>query len=340
MNSNHKTPLLVTVADPSAAVTADSTTASTATQKRTKAGTIKPTAAALVRTLEGMPEMHDLADLFPPMSARAKAALSVDIKENGQQVPIVLWEGKVNDGRHRAQVCFELGLPIQAIDYEGELDPPDLVWSLNASRRDITQSQLGIVAALKRNYPRKGGRLPVTKKILNEGQNEVGNLTDFVSERAALTTKQAAQAVGVDPRTVTSGNTVCASKNSRLIEAVKAGHIAIEPAAKIARQLKSLSQTEQDLLVERALKLDDGDELVEAEKRLRARVKNALLQGKSIPDCELHVTVVEAAVSTFLEAHRQVKAAISAVKLLEEGERPDTLIALLASCKALAKAAS
>ena len=120
MNSNQTTPLRVAVADPSAALTAASTTVEVVTQTRTKPGTVKPTVAALVRTLNGMPEMHELANLFPAMSARAKAALSADIKQNGQQVPIILWEGKVVDGRHRAQVCLELGIPITAIDYAGD----------------------------------------------------------------------------------------------------------------------------------------------------------------------------------------------------------------------------
>ena len=226
MNSNQKTPLLVTVADPSAVTTPG----------RSKPGNAKPIASATVRALNDMPELHDLANLFPPMSARAKAALTADIKQNGQQVPIILLDGKIIDGRHRAQVCVELGLAIKAVDYVGETDPSDVVWSHNSVRRDISQSQRGIVAAARVNYPRSGGRLPQTQKGAAERENEPGNLTDFVSERRVLTTKQAALAVGVNPRTVTAGNAVCASKNMRLIEAVKQGHIAIEPAAKIARR--------------------------------------------------------------------------------------------------------
>ena len=339
MDLNQTTSSIITVSTPSPALIAASTRSASTPPVRGKAGAVKPSAAAAVRSLNDMPELHPLASLFPAMSVRAKAALAADIKQNGQQVPIILWEGKVVDGRHRAQVCLELGIPITAIDYAGELDPLDLVWSLNAVRRDITQSQRGIVAAERVNYPRSGGRLPAKQKVADEGQCEVGNLTDLSSPSRVLTTKQAAQAVGVDPRTVTSGNAVCASKSKRLIEAVKAGHIAIEPAAKIARQLAQLPAEEHDSLIDHALKVEDEDEFAVAEKRLRARVKNAWLQGKSIPDCEFRSTLVEAAATTFVEAQRHVKAAISAIKMLEGGEHPESLSALVVACKAFTRAA-
>ena len=149
-----------------------------------------------------------------------------------------------------------------------------------------------------------------------------------------LTTKEAALAVGVDPRTVTAGNAVCASKNKRLIEAVRSGNIAIEPAAKIARQLAQTPAEEHDAVIDRALKVDD--EFAILDKRLQSRVVNALLQGKPVPDCEQRETVVHAVTTTFLEALRQVRAAIRGVDLIEEGERPESLDALAASCRALA----
>jgi hypothetical protein len=46
-------------------------------------------------------ESHPLADIFPPMTKAELAALAEDIKANGLQLPIVLFEGKILDGRSR-----------------------------------------------------------------------------------------------------------------------------------------------------------------------------------------------------------------------------------------------
>ena len=88
-------------------------------------------------------------------------------------------------------------------------------------------------------------------------------------------------------------------------------------------------------IVERALKVKDEDKFEIAEKRLSARVVNALVLGKPIPDCEHRETVLQAVGKTFVEAQRYVRAAIRAIELVEAGDLPESLAQLVVSCKAL-----
>jgi hypothetical protein len=51
---------------------------------------------------------HEIADIFPMMTASEFAALKRDIQENGLLEPIELYEGKVIDGRNRYRACYEM----------------------------------------------------------------------------------------------------------------------------------------------------------------------------------------------------------------------------------------
>lgn len=44
--------------------------------------------------------IHEVADIFPPMSVDDFRALKEDIREHGQREPITLWDNEVIDGRH------------------------------------------------------------------------------------------------------------------------------------------------------------------------------------------------------------------------------------------------
>ena len=88
-------------------------------------------------------EAHPAADAFPMMDNERYSELLLDIKANGQRIPIILHDGKILDGRNRYKACAELGIKPKTENHNG--DPWNLVWSLNAQRRDLNDEQRALI---------------------------------------------------------------------------------------------------------------------------------------------------------------------------------------------------
>jgi len=73
------------------------------------------------------------------LSDERHAALVADIRDNGLRVPIVIQDGMILDGRNRYKACQELGIHPETTEYTG--NPWAYVWSLNGTRRDLTDAQ-------------------------------------------------------------------------------------------------------------------------------------------------------------------------------------------------------
>jgi ParB-like chromosome segregation protein Spo0J len=90
--------------------------------------------------------------------------LREDIRVNGLHVPIVIWRGKIVDGRHRFKICREVDKPIKVEDITEECPTEEMmrarVASLNQHRRSRTapvtneEKRARARAALKADYTR------------------------------------------------------------------------------------------------------------------------------------------------------------------------------------------
>jgi len=89
-------------------------------------------------------EAHNYADIFPLMSSKEFNELKRDIKENGLLEPILLYEGKILDGRNRYNASQAVGVEIKTREYTGT-NPLQYVMSTNLKRRHLTDSQKAIV---------------------------------------------------------------------------------------------------------------------------------------------------------------------------------------------------
>src|SRR5205814_501562 len=72
--------------------------------------------ASMIAQLEYAP--HELAKMFPPMSAEEKRDLAADIKRNGLLEPIITYDGKILDGVHRAAACLNAGREPRYLEFD------------------------------------------------------------------------------------------------------------------------------------------------------------------------------------------------------------------------------
>jgi N6-adenosine-specific RNA methylase IME4 len=88
-----------------------------------------------------MYEAHELANIFPLIEGDEFDKLVDDIKTNGLLNPIVLYEGKILDGRNRFNACLEAGIQPLFVEYDGD-EPDAYVIALNVRRRHLKQQQI------------------------------------------------------------------------------------------------------------------------------------------------------------------------------------------------------
>jgi hypothetical protein len=92
--------------------------------------------------------IHPAAMLFPMMAEEELAVLAEDIKKNGLLESIVLYEGKILDGRNRQAACERVGATPKFVDANGYAPSPiSYVLSKNLHRRHLTISQRAAIAA-------------------------------------------------------------------------------------------------------------------------------------------------------------------------------------------------
>jgi|DEB0MinimDraft_10_1074344.scaffolds.fasta_scaffold11008_4 phage N-6-adenine-methyltransferase len=164
-------------------------------------------------------EYHELANIFPMMSESEIQELGNDIKQNGQQESIIVYQEKILDGRNRFQACQVAEvLPIYE-EYKGD-DPLSFVISLNLKRRHLSESQKAMVAQSIAN-------LEVGKKTANL--------------QSSVTIDAAAAMMNVSPRSTATARQVAKEGEPELKQAVESGKVSVSAA----KNLLALSPEEQ-----------------------------------------------------------------------------------------------
>ena len=164
-------------------------------------------------------DLHDLCKLFPPMPEDQFNSLIDSIRDHGLLTPIMLYEGKILDGRHRYKACINLGVEPLFEIYEGE-DALGYVIALNLSRRHLDDSQRALIA----------GRLSNLKR----GSNQSASKTLVPNGTPALTAQEAGDRMNVPKRSVDRARKVLKTGSAELVEAVEHGKLKIATAAQIA----------------------------------------------------------------------------------------------------------
>jgi hypothetical protein len=90
-------------------------------------------------------EPHEIA-LRYPWSEEACASMAKDIERDGQREAIVLYEGKILDGRHRYEACMRLGRQPRTREFGSEASdgssPTRFAHSMNVERRHVDKAVL------------------------------------------------------------------------------------------------------------------------------------------------------------------------------------------------------
>lgn len=175
-------------------------------------------------------QFHEVANIFPMMSAEEYEALKVDISANGLIEPIWLYEGMVIDGRNRYAACIDTGVTPKFREYTGQGGAAlvAFVVSLNLKRRHLDAGQKAFVAleiepmlaAFAKE--RQGER----NDLVSLGTNIVEKIQQSSPGRAAA---QAAAIVGTNAHYVADAKRLTADA-PELAAKVKAGEMKM-PAA-------------------------------------------------------------------------------------------------------------
>ena len=100
---------------------------------------------------------HPLAELFPPMSEADIQELAADIKANGLENAITIFEDAILDGVNRHKACLIAGVEPTFVPYRGD-DPLAFVLSSNLHRRHLDPSQRAMIAAKMETFKHGGDR--------------------------------------------------------------------------------------------------------------------------------------------------------------------------------------
>jgi MT-A70 len=175
---------------------------------------------------------HPLAALIPMMPEAEYEALRGDVAERGLLETIVLYEGKILDGRHRYRACIETATAPRFREFQGE-DPVSFVVSLNVRRRHLSASQLAVIALdVERAY---AARIPKGRPPAKDESPQI--VADFPAEAGPRgeARDHAARVVGVNRQYVSDAKKV-EREAPDLRPKVSAGELTIPEAKKEIRQ--------------------------------------------------------------------------------------------------------
>lgn len=164
---------------------------------------------------------HDYANLFPMLGADGQDALRADIQQHGVREPVILFDGRILDGRNRYMAARDLGVDFPVVDFDGtDAEALAYVLSTNLHRRHLTESQRAAVAAKLANM-RRG----------NPDFSKPANLPNSACE---VSQAQAADMLNVSERSVRTAKTVIEQGAPELVAAVESGAVSVSAAATVS----------------------------------------------------------------------------------------------------------
>lgn len=101
--------------------------------------------ALLKQRTSDLPACHPAALIFPLMEDAELDALAESIRVNGQLHPVMMYGGRILDGRNRWLACGIAGVEPKIANYTGNT-PTQYAFEANATRRHLTTTQRAAAA--------------------------------------------------------------------------------------------------------------------------------------------------------------------------------------------------
>ena len=207
-------------------------------------------------------EIHEAANVFPMMDQDRLEELAEDIKDNGLQIEIELFEGKIIDGRNRYKACLLAGIEPSFMEVMPS-DPLKYVLSLNLQRRHLDSGQRAFVALNVEEYEAKAAKR--RQSTLNGKTQLPANLPEAKGDAR----DKAAEQLAVGGRSVSDAKAV-AQASPALADLGMAGKLAPSIGAKIARAAESNEQ-----LTKAAERIEAGEKATKVLKDIVSDNKKA-----------------------------------------------------------------
>jgi hypothetical protein len=92
---------------------------------------------------------HPYSQIFPDMGGEDFSYLVASVKKLGRlRYPIITYENQILDGRHRLKACKIANVEPRSIEFKGtNMEALELVWDMNAPRRNMNESQKSVAFA-------------------------------------------------------------------------------------------------------------------------------------------------------------------------------------------------
>jgi DNA modification methylase len=195
---------------------------------------------------------HPAACIFPMMPDDELQSLADDIAKHGLREPVVMFDGKVLDGRNRLVACRLAQIEPTFREFTGtNLAALDFAWSLNGPRRHLDSSQAAVaeakkaklsneyaagIAATKAAQP-KGGR---PKKTDQKPPQKIGEVSKHDNE----TDSKRAKSSGTNRTYIKAAEKIVATRPD-LAEKIEQGELTIPQATAEIKRTEKAAEIQQ-----------------------------------------------------------------------------------------------
>lgn len=236
-----------------------------ASAQKTLVNKAKSTRAAKRVQPVQMPELDPCCMEFPPMEDDDFESLKASIDRNGLLQPILLWQGRVLDGRHRLKACAELNKPPVFKELTCSYEKAtSMAFAANINRRNLSVGQRALLGA--RLATRKPGQTKASKQV-----------------ESPFTQEDAAKLFGVSRDAVQRACSLLAGAKKATLDAVHSGTMSLNEAVVVMNTGQSSLRTKTTPEERKALKVAAGvKERLGKEARHLRLVKQAALSAKNV----------------------------------------------------------